>query len=144
VKGDPGEWELTVLLADFAQVADGKLYVLGGGWSMCGPGLFTHALALKIGVPWTETNERHQLQAALLDEDQQPAAYGDPPEPVGFTSEFEVGRPTGWPAGTAIDIPLAVNLGPLHLEPGAYHWSVRIDGFEIERVRFRVRSTPNG
>ena len=28
----------TLLLADAAQAAEGKLYVLGGGWSVTGPG----------------------------------------------------------------------------------------------------------
>src|SRR4029077_19300015 len=29
--------KVTMLLADFAQVADGKLTVVGGGWSLTGP-----------------------------------------------------------------------------------------------------------
>ena len=142
---EPGEWEVTVLLADFAQVADGKLYVLGGGWSLCGPGPFTHALAVKVGVPWTETNQGHQLEAVLVDEDLHPVALGEPPEEIRFVTEFEVGRPPGLPAGSLIDVPMAVNLGPLQLAPGrGYLWSVRIDGEEMERAGFRVRAVAPG
>src|SRR6267154_2812745 len=28
----------TMMLADYAQIADGKLFISGGGWSTCGPG----------------------------------------------------------------------------------------------------------
>jgi hypothetical protein len=27
----------TMMLADYAQIADGKLFISGGGWSTCGP-----------------------------------------------------------------------------------------------------------
>ena len=37
-----------MLLCDAAQVADGKLYILGGGWSMTGPDPVPSAVALKI------------------------------------------------------------------------------------------------
>ena len=137
----PEEWEVTGVLCDAAQVAEGKLYILGGGWSLSGPGAFTHALALKVTIPWGEANQPHRLDAVLVDEDGQDVAVGDPPQPVAFSSEFEVGRPPGLPAGTPLDLPMAVNFGPLGLEPGrGYAWSLRIDGVEAERVPFRVRA----
>src|SRR3954470_11930638 len=34
--GEYGAMQVTMLLADFAQVSDGKLNVIGGGWSMTG------------------------------------------------------------------------------------------------------------
>lgn len=133
------EWEVTTLLCDFAQVADGKLYILGGGWTLCGPGAFQHALAIKIEVPWSESNRLHQLEAVLRDEDMQAVSVGDPPSEVKFEGTFEVGRPVGLPPGTPLDVPLAVNFGPLELPAGAYFWSVSIDGAEVGRVRFRTR-----
>ena len=42
---------------------------------------------------------------------------------------FEVGRPPGVRPGTPIDVPLAVNFGPLPLRPGTrYVWELSIDG----------------
>jgi hypothetical protein len=41
-----------MLLADAAQEAAGKLYILGGGWSVTGPQMPPMAIALKIDVPW--------------------------------------------------------------------------------------------
>ncbi len=51
--------KVTMLLCDSAQVADGKLYVLGGGWSMTGPDPMPSAIALKIDVAWNESGEPH-------------------------------------------------------------------------------------
>ena len=39
-----------MMLCDAAQVADGKLYVLGGGWSLIGPDPMPSAIAMKIDV----------------------------------------------------------------------------------------------
>jgi hypothetical protein len=140
VDGPDSDWSITVLLCDSAEVADGKLFVLGGGWSLVGPGPFIQAFAIKLEVPWTEANRRHQLSAHLVDEDERPVELGDPPNPTKFESEFEVGRPPGLPPGTPLDLPLAVNLGPMQLPPGrGYAWVIRIDGDEVDRTRFRTR-----
>jgi hypothetical protein len=134
------DWGITAILCDAAQVAEGKLYILGGGWSLSGPGAFTHAIALKVEVPWGAANERHRLDAVLVDEDGNAVAVGDPAQEVAFSSEFEVGRPAGLPAGTPLDFPIAVNFGPLEVPAGrGYAWSLRIDGAETERVPFRTR-----
>ena len=63
------------MLADSAQEVGGKLYILGGGWSVTGPVVPPSAVAIKI------------------------------------------------------DVPLAVNFGPLPLRPGTrYVWELSIDG----------------
>lgn len=135
------EWSLTILLCDAAQVADGKLFILGGGWTLTGPGPFVHGLAMKLEVPWGQANRPHKIEASLHDEDGQVVALGDPPTPVGFETEFEVGRPPGIVEGTRLDLPFAVNLGAIELPPGrGYVWSIRISGVERGRARFRVRS----
>src|SRR4051794_17346369 len=57
--------KVTMILADSAQAVDGKLYVLGGGWSLAGPGPTPMALAVKIEVPWDRGNMRHHLTIEL-------------------------------------------------------------------------------
>jgi hypothetical protein len=119
--------KVTTLLADAAQAVGGKLYILGGGWSMTGPDPIPSAIALKIEVPWTEANRRHDLLLALLDADGQPVRIGD--SPVEIRGQVEVGRPAGLPAGTPLDAALAINVGPLPLPPGArYVWRLSING----------------
>jgi hypothetical protein len=136
----PTDWSVTALLCDSAQVADGKLYILGGGWSVCGPGAFLHGLAMKLEVPWTAANQKHVLAAELLNQDGSPVTIGEPPEGVRFGTDFEVGRPAGLLPASPLDVPLAVNFGPMELPPGqVYSWHISVDGSEIERVRFQTR-----
>ncbi len=122
--------KLTMLLCDAAQEANGKLYILGGGWTVTGPGPVPSALALKIDVPWNQTNQRHRLRLDLVTQDGQPVIV---PTPQGdaaaqVTAEFEVGRPPGHPPGIPLTVVLAVNIGPLPLAPGGrYEWRGYID-----------------
>ena len=51
--------KVTMLLADFAQVADGKLTVVGGGWSLTGPEPTPFGIAILVHVPWDQANRRH-------------------------------------------------------------------------------------
>ena len=120
------------MLADSAQEVGGKLYILGGGWSITGPDPVPMAIALKLEVPWDRTNEQHALLLELLDEDGEPVlipgADGEQ-VPLQVTGEFEAGRPPGIKPGTPIDSALAVNFGPLPLEAGRrYQWRLSIDG----------------
>ena len=48
----------TMMLADYAQLADGKLFISGGGWSTCGPGPIPCAVVTIFHVPWQETDEK--------------------------------------------------------------------------------------
>ncbi|MFP5224649.1 MAG: DUF6941 family protein [Actinomycetota bacterium] len=134
-------WELTVLLCDYAQVSDGKLFIAGGGWSINGPGGFTHGLAMKLEVPWTEANRTHTLSCDLLDPDGKPVVVGDPPDRIRFETSFQVGRPVGIQEGSPLDFPLAVNLGPIHLPAGErFEWSVSVDGALLGRAGFQTRT----
>ena len=112
--------KVTLLLADAAQAVDGKLYILGGGWSLIGPGPVPMALALKIEVPWTEANHQHLLRIALLDEDDRPVIVPTPTgdQPFELRAPFEVGRPAGLALGTPLDVTLALNMAPIPLQAG--------------------------
>ena len=119
--------KVTMLLADAAQAIGGKLYILGGGWSITGPEPSPSSLAIKIEVPWTEANRPHALRLVLVDADGQPVLAND--KPLDITAEFEVGRPAGLPVGTPLDTTLVFNFGPLPLEGGRrYLWRLSIDG----------------
>src|SRR5581483_3231689 len=117
---------VTMMLADSAQAVDGKLYILGGGWSIATSGAMS-ALALKLEVPWDLANQQHQWRIDLLTEDGEPVMAGDG-TPLHVEGQFEVGRPAGIPEGTPIDLPLAINIGPLPLPAGRYVWQLIIDG----------------
>jgi hypothetical protein len=124
--------KVTMMLADAAQAVNGKLYIIGGGWSVTGPGPTGYSIALKVEVPWDETNKRHTLVLRLLDEDGHPVRV---PAPNGdqvaleIPADFEVGRPAGVLAGSPIDMPVVVNIGPMPLAGGRrFVWRLFIDG----------------
>jgi hypothetical protein len=133
----------TLLLCDYAQEVAGKLYVLGGGWSIYRGSPVTMGLAVKIGVPWDAANMRHEFVARLVTED-----GGDPVLPkseggaeamrVEFQGQFESGRPPGLSPGSELDAPFAVNITGLPLPAGRYEWQVHIDGEVVDQVAFTV------
>jgi hypothetical protein len=121
----------TLLLADYAVVSDGKLTIVGGGWSQTGPEPAPFGIGLLIQVPWDQANTVHTFQVELLDADGEEVLIEteDPEEqPVAFGGDFEVGRPPGLKPGTPLDFPVAMNSTPLPLEPGRYEWRLTIDG----------------
>jgi hypothetical protein len=142
---DPPTYRVTLLMADAAQVADRKLYILGGGITLLPARPTPIAIALIIQVPWDRANERHSWKLELLDEDFMPVMVRDRPILVG--GEFEAGRPAGVTPGTSLDVPLAINFGALPLEAGRrYTWRLSIDdNAEPEwRVSFSVREATAG
>src|SRR4051812_16597967 len=108
--------KVTMLLADAAQAVEGKLYILGGGWSVTGPEPTPSAVALYLQVPWDETNIRHEFHLDLVDSDGEPVeveTQAGERQPVVISGGFEVGRPAGTKPGTPIDMPLAIGISPL-------------------------------
>jgi len=142
--------KVTLLLADSAQAVDGKLYVLGGGWSIIGPEPSPIAIAMKIEVPWDQANRSHLWQLELLDADGNPVSAAGPDgegQPIEISGEFEVGRPPGLKPGTPLDLPLAITMSPLPLPPGGrYVWRLSIDGASQEdwQLAFSTRPAREG
>src|SRR4029078_13336171 len=103
---------VTMLLADAEQEVNGKLYVLGGGWSVTGPDLPPMAIAIKLDVPWSADNVQLAFALALIDEDGRAVPAGDSGGGVRAEGSFEVGRPAGLPAGSDIDFGFVVTIAP--------------------------------
>jgi hypothetical protein len=139
------DFSLTLLLADSAQAIGGKLFVLGAGWNLRSTQPTPCAIAAIVAVPWTETNRKHSLQITLIDGNGRqfpPAASGAPP--LVISSEFEVGRQPGLPPGIRINVPIAINLGPLQLPAGQFEWRAILDGKGRDdwRLPFTVLAAP--
>jgi hypothetical protein len=134
----------TLLLADHAVVAEGKLYISGGGWSVTSGGA-PSAIAVKLDVPWDRTNERLQLRLRLVGQDGEQVTVPGPegPQPVEIAAEAEVGRPAGLAHGADVDFPMAFQIGPLPLQPGQrYQWVLDIDGETREDWRLTFSTRP--
>lgn len=122
---------VTMLLADHAVVADGKLYLNGGGWSVTSPTTPPSSIALKFDVPWDRANVPIELVLDLVDTDGHPVAQHTPggPAPVQVQARLEVGRPAGMPLGAPIGAIVALGIPPLVLAPGQrYTWRLFVDG----------------
>lgn len=143
--------QITILLCDSAQAVGGKLYVLGGGWSITGPQPAPMAVAMKLSIPWSDANRRFNMKLSLVDADghpvQLPTAPDGAPANVEVPFIFEAGRPAGLVPGTPLDGCFAVNFPPMPLALGArYEWRVEVDGRceDAWRVPFSVRAAQPG
>lgn len=119
-----------VLLCDHAQVENNKLFISGAGISRLSMGA-PMSLAVLIYVPWDLTNQRISARIDLEDADGRqvflPTDDGNS-TPLVVEHSFEVGRPVGVPAGADLEVPFALNAGPLRLHPGRYQWRLTING----------------
>jgi len=134
----------TMLLADHAQVADGKLFISGAGWSTCGPGPTPCAVAVIFHIPWQETDQKVSFALRLIDEDgravMQPGATDG--LPVQVNGHFEARRPPAITPGMEINVPMSFNI-VLHLEPSTrYSWVLDVDGQADDswRLSFETRA----
>lgn len=134
------------MLADHAQVVDGKFFICGGGWSMTGPEPMPFAIIADIKVPWHGIGTNHKLRLELLDGDGQPVeveTLDGTEQPLVVEGEFQVAPVPGIKAGTTLAFPFAVNFGPQPaITPGGvYEWRLSIDGEAHEdwRVTFTTR-----
>lgn len=131
--------DVTMLLCDAAEAANGKLYVLGGGWShLYAPDTPVNiALAVMVAVPWNRTNEKHRLRAALVTDGGDPVEVEDG-NPITVEAGFEVGRAPGMAPGTTFNTPMVFNIGGLALEAGGYVWELYVNGQRAAQAPFRV------
>lgn len=124
-------WKITMMLADHAQVAEGKLNVIGAGWTFTGPQPVPFAIAGIIDVPWHETNRQHRFALALQDIDGQPVMAETPmgEQPLAAEMTFEVGRQPGLRQGAAVPWMFGLNFGPVPLRPGSHYvWTATLNG----------------
>jgi hypothetical protein len=131
---------LTVILCDSARVAEGKLYILGGGWThVVADQPIEMSLGVVIAVPWGDANRRHPLGIVLKDEDGHfvDAETPDGQQPIRQESQFDIGRPPGIKAGSDLNAVLVFRFGALQLAPGGYVWELTV-GEAIEKVPFWV------
>jgi hypothetical protein len=126
-----------MLLCDGADAVEGKLYILGGGWSHTLANVPVNmALAIMIAVPWNQANEKHDVHAALVSEDGETVEIEG--NQVIASGELEVGRPAGLRAGTQLNTPLVLGFNGLVLKSGGYVWELRIGGEVMARAPFQV------
>jgi hypothetical protein len=130
--------DATIILCDAAEQINGKLYILGGGWThLLSPNQPTNvALAMMIRVSLEEAGKQHKLEVSLLGEDGEPVLLGG--NPVKLEGAFEVGAPSGMKPGRELIAPVALQFG-LALPPGDYVWELRVDDATVTTAPFWVQ-----
>lgn len=122
------------VLADAAQVVDGKLYLIGGGWDIIWfnqfPAAHPFAICMGIRVPWNLTNMPHTMKILIETADGQ--GLGE------IKGNFEVGKPAGLAQGSSQLINLAF---PSTLQAqgiGRFRIRAFIDDAVIDELAFGV------
>jgi len=135
-----------ILLADSAEVREGLLFLLGGGWNIGGPLPQPFAIAGLIEVDWEETNTKHSLELTIEDEDGAPLLLPTPAGDIPFRigpAPFEVGRPAGIARGSSFNMPVAIPIVPIPWTAGRrYVVKFFIDADEKDRLHFAIREAP--
>jgi len=93
-------------------------------------------IALRIRVPWNETNRQSNLELDIVYTEGQ-SLLAIPPGPTRGT--INVGRPSHVKPGDDHIVPLALHLGDVTFQrEGTYAVVFRIDGSEVARTPFKV------
>ena len=122
-----------VVLGDYAQAVQGKLNLIGGGWSVHHatqyPSTLPFGIAIGILVPWSLTNRTHRFELVIKGSEGPDLVKGD--------GDFEVGREPGIPAGMTQRVTLGMS-GQLQVpEPGTYEIIVT-SADSMKRVTFEA------
>jgi hypothetical protein len=140
-----GDIEATMLLCDSAQAVGGKLYILGGGWTMLAKvqPRARMSLAVKLSVPWSRANERIHVEAVLITDQGVEVTHGED-QPVRADGNLELGRPAGLRAGTPLDATFVMDFEGLDLDVGGYVWELKVNDEPAARTPFQVVPAPAG
>ena len=121
-----------LLVADYAEVVNGKIYVMGGGWDQFGPPEFPAQMRLGIAVgvrvPFLESNTPHHLTVTVRREAQ---------EYLRMEGDLETGRRPG-ARGEPVLVPMAVNAVLPLTEPQTLELTAEVDGRSTRRITIRA------
>lgn len=135
-----------ITLADFAEVHAGKLFIVGGGIYLVGPGPVSMGVAAEVLVPWEDRSKRLDLRLALMDGNGRPfmapTSVGVVQAPLEVGARFEVVPSPGTPAGAQLPFAFAFYMANVPLPPDTYEWHLFIEREDAPAARkaFTVRS----
>jgi hypothetical protein len=125
-----------LILADHAEVLNGKIYMMGGGWDVFTvrsgfPARKSFAIAMGVRVPWEETNRPHRVEVRLVDEDNQTVA-------AQIEGDLIQGRPAMLPQGHSQVVPFALQIHAEFKQPAEYAIRTLLNGEFARAWPFRV------
>lgn len=130
------------LLADAAQVSEGKTFILGGGvtilWRQQFPAPLGVVLVAQLTYHRAEADSDHNLRVQVIDVDGNAIL----PEIQG---EMHVGGPApGIPANVPLGVPVLIPFPPLPVlqRAGGYSIEIVLDGRHVKSLSFAVAHPP--
>ena len=122
-----------VLLADYSEAVNGKLYMTGGGWNVLRlpelPHEWSFHIGLGIDVAWHEIVDPHELFVTVQDPDG--VELGE-----GLTANFETERPPDMPEGQEQRLVMSIGATATFASPGPHAVIIQVNGEELGRSRF--------
>jgi Family of unknown function (DUF6941) len=130
------------LLADAAQVSEGKTFILGGGvtilWRPQFPAPLGVVLVAQLTYHRSEADTEHALKVQVIDAD------GNAILPE-IQAELHVGGPApGIPPNVPLGVPIIITFPPLPVlqRAGAYSVEILIDNRHVKSLSFAVAHSP--
>lgn len=129
------------MLAEAAQVVDGKLYVLGGGVTRVlapsFPFIYFVTLPTLLRIPWNFSEVQHTVSISGVDE------RGEAVLPANETLIPGGQRPPEAVEGDDLKLIASIGIGPaVFPREGQYRFTLMIDGLEVAATRARVLQMP--
>lgn len=123
-----------MIIADYADIVNGKLYLMGGGWDTFyakeAPSQVRLAIAVGVLVGWDETNVPLTVNVFVEDDDGKQMAK--------IEGQMQVGRPAGLPPGSRQLSQMAANITMTLPAFGGYRVRVAADGPKHEPAERNV------
>jgi hypothetical protein len=133
-----------VMLCDKATKQEGKLNILGGGWSIINPGVREYSLALRFEAEQHEDGH-HDLRLVLSDADGWPYRPPGSSQGVAIDGVMDIKADPGAPDGMVMVHVESIDIVPMPLPPATvFTWRVWIDGVTQEHwaASFVTRAEP--
>lgn len=134
-----------LIVANHAELVNGLLYLVGGGWTdhhravrVGADAPMSHlGIAVGVRVPWNETNQPHLLTIQIEDEDASSL--------LKLEATLKVGRPPQLTPGTEQPVVFGFPIDVRFPSAGGYRVVARLDSEgEVKRWGFRVHDIPVG
>ena len=120
------EPKIILLTADAASISDGKINMLGAGWTRISSGPANFCVVVRLEIPWSMTNVKIPWSLDLIDQDGHQYVPMENSGPLHFDGEVEVGRPAGVREGSSLEAPLLMPFVQLPLRTGKYEWRFQV------------------
>lgn len=126
------EPSILLITADAATVSDGKINILGGGWTRITSGPANFTLVVRIDIPWTLTNQQLPWSLTLVDQDGRSYVPDGNGKPVELAGELQIERHDDSNLGSSFEAPMLFPFLGLPLRPGTYEWVFTVAGSQAK------------